>query len=110
MAETEHTWEDLHGMTVARLREIAGGIEHDALHGYSTMHKGPLVQALCEALGIEAHAHHEVVGINKGRVKKQIRSLKVRRDEALAAGDRVELKRVRRKIHRLKHKLRRATV
>ncbi len=110
MADTEHTWEELHGMTVARLREIAAEIEHDAVHGYSTMHKEPLVLALCEALGIEAHAHHEVVGINKGRVKKEIRALKVKRDEALATGDHVELRRVRRKIHRLKHKLRRATV
>ncbi len=51
----EHTFEELHKKTVADLREIAAGIEHDALHGHTTMHKDPLLKALCTALGIEAH-------------------------------------------------------
>lgn len=105
-----YTWEELHEMTVAQLRDIAEGIQHDALQGYSTMHKEDLVPALCEALGVEAHAHHEVVGIDKSAIKAEIRELKQRRDEALAAGDRVALKRVRRRIHRLKGELRRHTV
>lgn len=105
-----YTWEELHKKTVAQLREIAEGIEHDLLHGYSTMHKENLVPALCEALGIETHAHHEVEGIDKGGLKSEIRELKVKRDEALAAGDKVALKRVRRRIHRLKGQLRRHTV
>ena len=105
-----HTYHDLHGMPVAQLREIAAETEHEALHGYSTMHKEPLVGALCEALGIEAHEHHEVTGIDKTPVKAEIRALKVKRDEAQAAGDQAETKRIRRRIHRLKHKLRRATV
>ena len=105
-----HTYHDLHGMPVAQLREIAAEIEHEAVHGYLTMHKEPLVEALCEALGIEAHEHHEVTGIDKAPIKAEIRALKVKRDEAQAAGDRVETKRIRRSIHRLKHKLRRATV
>ncbi len=105
-----HTFHDLHGMPVVQLREIAAGIEHDAVHGYSTMHKEPLVQALCEALGISAHEHHEVTGIDKTPIKAEIRALKVKRGEVQAAGDRAEMRRIRRRIHRLKRKLRRATV
>lgn len=106
----EYTYHDLHGMTVAQLREIAAGVEHDAVHGYTTMHKDPLVQALCEAFGIEAHEHHEIVGVDKARIKKKIRALKAERDQAEAAGDREKTKGIRREIHRLKHRLRRARV
>jgi hypothetical protein len=105
-----HTYEELHGMTVAQLREVAEGIEHDALHGYSTMHKEDLLPALCTALGIEAHEHHEVVGIDKGKVKEQIRALKAERDQLKEAGDSKQLKRVRRKIRGLKRKIKKATV
>ena len=105
-----HTYEELHGMTVANLREIAGGIDHDAVHGFSTMHKEHLIPALCEALGIEAHEHHDVVGLNKAAVKAEIRAAKARRDEALLSGDKDVFKSSLRRIHRLKHELRRATV
>lgn len=106
----EHTYEELKSHTVAQLREIAAEIEHDAVHGYTTMHKEPLLHALCVALGLEEHAHHEVVGIDKAAVKRQIRQLKVQRDAALVAKDRRELKRVRRQIHGLKRKIKKATV
>ncbi len=106
----EHTYEELHKLTVAELRDIAQGIEHEALQGYSTMHKEQLLPALCNALGIEAHVHHEVVGIDKSKVKAAIKRLKVERQAALDAGDKKQLKIVRRKIHRLKRKIRRATV
>ncbi len=105
-----HTFEELKHTRVVDLREIAKDIDHSALRGYSTMHKDELVKALCEALGIESHAHHEVVGINKARVKKRIRALKAERDAALEAKDRVQLKRIRRKIHRLKRRIHKATV
>lgn len=105
-----HTYEELHDMTVAQLRDIAQEVEHEAVHGYSTMHKEELLEALCGAFGIDPHIHHEVVGIDKAAVKVQIRALKVRRDSALEAGDSKELKSVRRQIHRLKRKIRRATV
>lgn len=105
-----YTYEELHAKTAAQLREIATGIEHDSLSGYTTMHKEDLLQALCTALGIEAHAHHMVVGIDKAEVKAQIRELKQKRDSALASGDKQELKQIRRRIHRLKRKIRRATV
>jgi hypothetical protein len=106
-----HTWEELHKMPVKKLREIAEGLgESEELHGYLTMHKENLVPALCHVLGIEDHAHHEVVGVDKASIKVRIRELKVQRDAALEARDAVELKRVRRKIHRLKRKLHQARV
>jgi hypothetical protein len=107
----DYTWEDLHKMPVKKLREIAEELgDHEELHGFLTMHKEHLVPALCHALGIEDHAHHEVVGVDKAAIKSEIRSLKVKRDEALEAKDSVELKRIRRKIHKLKRTLHRATV
>ena len=108
--ETEYTYEDLHAMTVTQLREVAKGRGHAALKGYTTMHKEHLLPALCEALGIEAHEHHEVVGLDKSAVKARIRLLKTERAEALEAGDPLRLRRVRRKIRGLKRKIRKATV
>ena len=108
MAETTYTWEDLHKRTVADLRDIAKGIDHPAVKGYSQMNKEHLLPALCEALGIEAHAHHEVVGVDKSAIKARIRELKVKRAQALEAGDHGQLKAVRRRIHRLKRRMRAA--
>lgn len=105
-----HTYDELHGMTVAELKEIAKDIEHDALHGYTTMHKDHLVPALCQALGIEAHVHHEVVGIDKAAVKAKIRELKVQRNAAIEAHDHRQLKVIRRRIHHLKRKMHKATI
>ena len=75
-----YTFEQLSEMTVSQLREIAQGIEHDAVKGFSTMHKEKLLPALCQAMGIEAHKHHTVVGINKGQIKLQIRATKKKRE------------------------------
>ncbi|MEE8278937.1 MAG: hypothetical protein V3R89_09490 [Thermoanaerobaculia bacterium] len=106
----EHTYEELHEKTVAQLREIAEGLEHEALKGYTTMHKEDLLPALCQALGIEAHEHHEVMGLDKAAVKVQIRELKKERDAALSAHDHKQLKVVRRRIRGLKRKIRKAMV
>jgi hypothetical protein len=105
-----YTYEELKQKPVAELREIAKGIDHEAVHGFSTMHKDHLVPALCQALGIEGHAHHVVVGINKGEVKAKIRAWLAKRDEALKAGDSKKLKFARREIHRLKRRIHKATV
>lgn len=105
-----HTYEELRDMTVAQMRDVAQGVEHEAVAGYSTMHKEDLLKALCTALGIEAHVHHEVVGIDKGAIKARIRELKLERAEAISSGNGKELKRIRRQIHRLKRSIRRATV
>ncbi|MDA2934900.1 Rho termination factor N-terminal domain-containing protein [Acidobacteria bacterium AH-259-D05] len=106
----ELSFEDLSKKTVAQLREIAEGIEDDAVHGYRTMHKEQLVAALCKALGIEAHKHHVVVGVDKSKTKARIRDLKIQRDTALQAHDHKQLKQIRHQIHRLKHRLRKAMI
>ena len=105
-----HTYEELRNKTVAQLREIAHDLEHEAVHGHTTMHKGELLHALCRALGLEEHEHHDVVGIDKRAMKGRIRGLKAERQAALEARDPRELKRVRRQIHRLKRRIRAATV
>jgi hypothetical protein len=105
-----YTYEQLHKMTVAELRKIAEGVQHDAVHGFSTMHKEKLLPALCTALGIEAHTHHHVVGVNKTAVKAEIKKLKAQRAEALKSTDRSQYKEILHRIHELKRTLRKATV
>ncbi len=104
------TYEELHKKTIEELREIAKGIEHDAVKGYTQMNKEHLLPALCKVLGIEKRPHHAVVGIDKTAIKAKLRQLKAERDKALEAHDRAQLKQVRRQIHRLNRKIRAATV
>ena len=104
------TFEELRKKTVAELREIAKGIDHEALKGHTQMHKADLLKSLCTALHIETNEHHDVAGINKTDVKAKIREYKKKRDEALAAHDHPQLKAIRREIHRLKRMIHRATV
>ena len=101
-----YTYEELRHKTVAELREIAKGIQHDAVQGYSQMNKGHLLPAMCKALGVDMQEHHTVVGIDKAGIKAKIRELKRQRDLALQTEDRSQLKNVRRYIHRLNHELR----
>ena len=105
-----HTYDELKHSTLAQLKEIAKEMDHEAVEGFTQMNKDHLLQALCKALGIEMHVHHEVVGIDKASIKKQIKELKVERDKALEAHDHKQLKDVRRQIKKLKNKIRRATV
>jgi hypothetical protein len=104
----EYTYEQLNRMTVVELRKIADGVDHEAVKGHSLMHKEKLLPALCHALGIEAHAHHEAHGINKAKIKMQIRALKKERDAAMQGVDPVKLRETRRTIHDLKRVLRRS--
>jgi hypothetical protein len=105
-----YTYEELSKKTVAELREIAAGVEHEAVKGHTQMHKEQVLLALCTALGIDARAHHQVVGLDKARVKAQIRALKAKRAAAIGAHNGDELKRLRYNIKKLKHRIRRATV
>jgi len=105
-----YTYEELKDKTVADLREIASGIEHEAVQGYTQLNKDQLLPALCKALGVDMHAHHQVVGIDKTAIKTKIHALKKKRDDILAGGDRTELKAVLRQIHDLKRRIRRATI
>ena len=104
-----YTFEELKHKTVADLREIAKGTDHEAVQGYTQMNKEHLLVALAKALGIQ-HEHHSVVGVDKSSIKARIRELKTQREAALAAHDRAQLKVVRRTIHRLKRRIHKATV
>ena len=105
----EVTFEQLKHKTVAELREMAKGIEHEAVQGFTQLNKEHLVVAIAKALGIQ-HEHHEIVGVDKAAIKARIRELKTKRAAALEAHNHAELKAVRRNIHRLKRQLHRATV
>lgn len=106
----DYTYDELIGMPVAKLREIAAGVQHEAVVGYATMHKEDVAKALCEAWGIEARSVKKVVGIDKAAIKDKIKEMKVKRAAALEAKDHSELKKTRRKIHRLKRKMRKSMV
>lgn len=103
-----YTYHELKEKTVADLREIAAGIQHEAVQGFSQLNKEHLLVALCKALNIESHEHHDAKGIDKSGVKAQIKDLKKKRDVALAAHDHKQLKVVRRKMHELNRTIRRA--
>jgi DNA-binding IclR family transcriptional regulator len=105
-----YTHSELKHKTLAELRDIAKDIEHEATQGYSQLNKEHLVVALCKALNIDIHEHHEVVGIDKATIKSRIKALKTKRDAALTAHDHAALKRARRGIHRLKRQIHKATV
>jgi hypothetical protein len=103
------TIEELKHKNIAELRELAKGLEHEAVQGYSQLNKEHLVVALAKALGIQ-HTHHDVIGVDKATIKRRIRELKVKRAAALSAHNHQELKAVRRNIHRLKRQIHKATV
>jgi hypothetical protein len=104
-----YTYEQLKAMTVAQMREIAAGIKHDAVQGFTQLNKEHLLSALCKALNIDAHHHHKPAAtrVDKGKIKSQIKELKKKRDAALGAHDHVQLKSVRREMHKLRRALRR---
>jgi len=108
VAEPAHTYPELKKKPVAELREIASGIQHDAVQGATQMNKDHLLAAICKALNIDMHVHHEVKGIDKAAVKGKIREWQKKRDEALAAKDRKQLKVALDHIHHFKHALRKA--
>jgi hypothetical protein len=101
-----YTYEELKAKTVAELRDIAKDIKHDAVQGASQMNKDHLLSAICTALGIDMHVHHSVHGIDKAGIKAKMRDLKTQRSAALDAHDSVQLKSLRRQIHRLNRQIR----
>ena len=99
-------WHELQKHKVADLRELMK--EHlPEVTGITQMKKDELVELLAERLGIE-RPHKVVTGLDKTEIKARLRDLKAKREEALEAGNKVELHRRRRQIHRLKRKLRKA--
>lgn len=105
-----HTYEELKHKPLAELREIAAGITHEAVQGYTQLNKDHLLVALGKALGIDMKAHKEVKGMDKAAVKARITEWKAKRDAALAAHDRTALKVALDQIHHLKRTMRKATV
>lgn len=105
-----YTFKELKQKKVIELREIAAGIEHEAVKGYTQLNKEHLLEALCKALNIDMLEQHEVVGVNKTSIKGKIKELKKERDAALGANDSKKLKEVRRQIKKLKNQLRNAMV
>src|SRR5881396_717293 len=102
-----YTYHELKEKTVQDLREIAKTVEkHDAVQGFSQMNKEHLLPALCKAFGIDTHEHKAVVGIDKPAIRAKMRELKNKRDSALEAHDRGELKSLRRQIHALNRQIR----
>jgi hypothetical protein len=102
-----YTYHELKDKTIQELRDIAKGVEnHDAVQGYSQMNKDHLLPALCTALGIPVHEHHDVVGIDKAAIKAKMRDLKKKRAAAVEAHDSEALKVIRRHIHSLNRQIR----
>jgi len=107
-----YTYEELHKKTVAELRDIAKGIEHEAVQGYTQLNKEHLLPAICTALGVEVqkHPHHAVKGAEKAKLKAEMKKLKAEKDKARGAHDAARLKQLRRQYHRLNRRIRSATV
>ena len=61
----DHTFEELKKKNAAELKEIAKGIEHEAVQGFTQLNKDHLLEAICKALNIEMHVHHDVKGVDK---------------------------------------------
>jgi len=102
-----YTYHELKEKTIQELRELAKGAENqEAVQGYSQLNKEHLLPALCKALGVAIHEHHDVVGIDKPAIKAQMSELKKKRDAAIDAHDSDALRSVRRQIHRLNRRIR----
>ena len=86
---------ELKEKNITQLRDIAKDLKHEAVQGYTQLNKEHLLVAVCTALGVSLHEHHEVVGIDKAGLKARIRALKKSRDAAVAAGDHAQFKAVR---------------
>ena len=106
----EYTFKDLKKMTVAQLKEVASGLDHEAVKGYTQLNKEHLLEAVCKALSVDTFEHHTAKGIDKAGIKLKIRKLKGDRDSAIEAKDYKKLKEIRREIKSFKNKLRKAVV
>ena len=105
-----HTYEELKHKTIAELREIAKGLDQEAVKGFTQMNKEHLLPAVCKALGIDMRAHHAAAkGAAKADAKARLRALKAERDKALAAHDGKQLAAVRRQMHGLKRRIKKAS-
>lgn len=105
-----YTYEELKKKNVAELRQIASGIEHEAVQGFTQLNKEHLLLALCNALNIDTHIHHHAMVADKTKIKSEIHLLKKKREQVLLAKDKARLKRLRQRMRTLKNKLRKAMI
>ena len=104
----DYKYEELKHKTVAELRKIAEGLDHEATKGYTQLNKEDLIQAVCKAIGVDTLEHHQEMmsGFDKANAKAKMRVLKSERQTALETHDHAKLKSVRRHLHRLNHRIR----
>jgi hypothetical protein len=107
---TTHSFHELKEKNVHELREIAKGIQHEAVQGYTQLNKDHLLLAIARALNLATHEHHALGGFDKLGAKARMRALKRQRDEALEAGDKTSIHAIRRQLHRLNHQVRSHTI
>jgi hypothetical protein len=101
-----YTYEELKSKTIEDLRNIAKGLDNEAVKGFSQMNKAHLLPALCKALGIDTHVHHHAEGIDKPTMKAKMKDLKKQRDAAIVAHDHELLKNIRRQLHYFNRQIR----
>ena len=104
------TYHELKDMTIGQLRDIAKDLQHEAVQGYTQLNKEHLLVALCAALNVPLHEHHDAAGIDKAALKEKIRALKKEREAALGSGDHEKLKALRRSIHGLNRQIKKHLV
>ncbi len=107
-----YSYEELKRKTIEDLREIAKGLEHEAVQGYTQMNKEHLLPAVCRALGIEVHRHphHEAQGVDKAKLKVRMHAIRGEKAKALEARDHAKVKALRREYHHLNRRIRAASV
>lgn len=106
----EHTFKELKHMKVDQLREVAAATGEDGIKGYTQLNKEHLLEAICNFYHIDMHEHHDVVGVDKAKLKSRIKELKKERAEAIEKKDKAKLVAARKEIKKLKNKMRQATV
>ena len=99
---------DLEKMTVIKLREEAA--KYEDIKGASGLKKEQLIEILAGKMGIEAKPVVAAPSTAKHELKRQIKALKVKRDEALQSKDYEALKQHRRQIRGLKRQIRKQFV
>ncbi len=105
-----YTYHELKAKNITQLRDIAKDLKHEAVQGYTQLNKEHLLVALCTALDVPLHEHHDAAGIDKAAIKAKMRALKKDREAAVAAGDHEKLKAVRRSIHGLNRQIKKHLV
>jgi len=105
-----YTYPELKEKKLTELKDIASKIEHEAVQGYTQLNKEHLLSAICKALDIEEHEHHEVVGVNKKALKVAVKKLRKKRDQALEDHNSEIYRKSVRNIKTIKRKLRKSMV